>query len=97
MSKMTNVDNDLKLAVQRFIREYNNEVNYLKAELVKYRRKTERLEAKLKEKGETDEYEAETRRNKCDTEHCVYVDCLMKSECRLYQNTIKEEEEDSND
>ena len=55
MSKMTNVDNDLKPAVQRFIREYNNEVNYLKAELIKYRRKTERLEAKLKEKGETDE------------------------------------------
>ena len=52
MSKMTIVDNDLKLAVQRFIREYNNEVNYLKAELVNYRRKTERLEAKLKEKGE---------------------------------------------
>lgn len=55
MSKMTTVDNDLKLAVQRFIREYNNEVNYLKAELVKYRRKTERLEAKLKEKGEKEE------------------------------------------
>ena len=63
MSKMTNVDNDLKLAVQRFIREYNNEVNYLKAELVKYRRKTERLEAKLKGKGETDEYEAERRKD----------------------------------
>ena len=55
MSKMTNVDNDLKLAVQRFIREYNCEVNYLKAELDKYRRKTERLEGKLKEKGEKDE------------------------------------------
>ena len=55
MSKMTNVDNDLKLAVQRFIREYNNEVNYLKAELVKCRRKTERLEAKLKEKCEKEE------------------------------------------
>ena len=55
MSKMTTVDNDLKLAVQRFIREYNNEVNYLKAELDKYRRKTERLETKLKEKGEKDE------------------------------------------
>ena len=55
MSKMTIVDNDLKLAVQRFIREYNNEVNYLKAELVKCRRKTERLEAKLKEKCEKEE------------------------------------------
>ena len=55
MSKMTTVDNDLKLAVQRFIREYNNEVNYLKAELVKYRRKTERLEAKPTEKGATDD------------------------------------------
>lgn len=55
MSKMTNVDNDLKLAVQRFIREYNCEVNYLKAELDKYRRKTERLETKLKEKVEKDE------------------------------------------
>ena len=55
MSKMTTVDNDLKLAAQMFIREYNNEVNYLKAELVKYRRKTERLEAKLKEKGEKEE------------------------------------------
>ena len=64
MSKMTNVDNDLKLAVQRFIREYNCEVNYLKAELDKYRRKTERLETKLKEKGEKDEYETGTRRNK---------------------------------
>ena len=35
--------------------------------------------------------------DKCDTEHCVYVDCLMKSECRLYKNTIKEEEDDNND
>lgn len=60
MSKMTNVDNDLKLAVQRFIREYNCEVNYLKAELDKYRRKTERLETKLKEKGEKDEYDKRT-------------------------------------
>lgn len=28
----------------------------------------------------------------CDTEHCDYVDCLMKEDCRLYKNTIKEEE-----
>ena len=29
----------------------------------------------------------------CDTEHCDSVDCCYREECRLYKNTIKEEEE----
>ena len=32
----------------------------------------------------------------CDTEHCDSVDCCMREECRLYMNTIKEEEEENN-
>ena len=32
----------------------------------------------------------------CDTEHCDSVECCYREECRLYQNTIKEEE-DSNE
>ena len=31
----------------------------------------------------------------CDTEHCDSVDCCYREECRLYQNTIKEEEEEN--
>ena len=44
----------------------------------------------LKDIGENRNY---LKFDKCDTEHCDYVDCLMKEDCRLYQNTIKEEEE----
>ena len=32
-----------------------------------------------------------------DTEHCDHVECCMREECRLYQNTIKEEEEENDD
>ena len=32
----------------------------------------------------------------CDTEHCDSVDCCYREECRLYQNTIKKEEEENN-
>ena len=32
----------------------------------------------------------------CDIEHCDSVDCCYREECRLYQNTIKEEEEENN-
>ena len=32
----------------------------------------------------------------CDTEHCDSVGCCYREECRLYQNTIKEEEEENN-
>ena len=30
--------------------------------------------------------------DKCDTDHCDSVDCCYREECRLYKNTIKEEE-----
>ena len=30
--------------------------------------------------------------NLTDTEYCDQVDCCYREECRLYQNTIKEEE-----
>ena len=33
--------------------------------------------------------------DKCDTEHCDSVDCCYREKCRLYQNTIKEEEENN--
>ena len=33
--------------------------------------------------------------DKCDTEHCDGVNCWYRKECRLYQNTIKEEEENN--
>ena len=32
-----------------------------------------------------------------DTEHCNLVACCVREECRLYQNAIKEEEDDNND
>lgn len=48
MSRMTNVDREFSNAVSRFIREYNIEINYLKAELEKERMKSARLEAKLR-------------------------------------------------
>lgn len=32
-----------------------------------------------------------------DTEFCDHVDCCYRGECRLYENTIKEEEEENND
>ena len=31
----------------------------------------------------------------CDIEHCDYVDCFMKEDCRLYKNTIKKEEKNN--
>ena len=34
--------------------------------------------------------------NLTDTEYCDQVDCCYREECRLYQNTIKEEEEENN-
>ena len=33
----------------------------------------------------------------CDTEYCDSVDCCYREECRLYKNTIKEEEEENDD
>ena len=33
----------------------------------------------------------------CDTDHCDSVDCCYREECRLYRNTIKEEEEENDD
>ena len=33
--------------------------------------------------------------DKCDTEHCDGVNCWYREECPLYQNTIKEEEENN--
>lgn len=35
--------------------------------------------------------------NLTDTEYCDQVDCCYREECRLYQNTIKEEEEENDD
>lgn len=33
----------------------------------------------------------------CDTDHCDSVDCCYREECRLYKNTVKEEEEEINE
>lgn len=44
----------------------------------------------LKDIGEDRDY---IKFDKCDTVHCNLVACCVREECRLYQNTIKEEEE----
>ena len=47
----------------------------------------------LKDIGENRDY---LKFDKCDTEHCDDVNCWYRKECPLYQNTIKEEEEENN-
>lgn len=46
----------------------------------------------LKDIGEDRDF---LKLNKCDTEHCDGVNCWYRKECPLYQNTIKEEEENN--
>ena len=43
------------------------------------------------------EYRDHLKFDTCDIEHCDNVECCMREDCRLYQNTIKEDEEEIND
>lgn len=51
MARMTNVDREFEMAKSRFVREYNNEINYLKNELNKANMKVKRLEDILVKDG----------------------------------------------
>ena len=54
MSNTTNADRELKNAISRFIREYNNEVLFLKDQLQKERRRVRKLEETIIKKGGDD-------------------------------------------
>ena len=47
MARMNEVDREFEMAKSRFVREYNNEVNYLKRELESEKRKVRQLEGLL--------------------------------------------------
>lgn len=51
MARMNEVDREFEMAKSRFVREYNNEVNYLKRELESEKRKVRQLEGLLAASG----------------------------------------------